>query len=129
MAGAELTLSLDNYNKPSVKEDADADSLRIMRALLRKVDNPIGGNIVFDISQYRFQDIDMLQSTLANDISTHLNRVLPMLVIDNVDVMKVSDNELMINIEISGTTERSKKRYLFNFQQDKNKNVNLKQIL
>lgn len=129
MAGAELTLSLDNYNKPSVKEDADADALRIMRALLRKVDNPIGGNIAFNISQYRFQDMDILESTLANDISIHLNRVLPMLMIDNVEVMQVSKNELVISIEISGVTERSKKRYLFNFQQDKNKNINLKQIL
>lgn len=129
MASAELTLSLDNYNKPSVKEDADADALRIMRALLRKVDNPIGGNIAFNISQYRFQDMDILESTLANDISIHLNRVLPMLMIDNVEVMQVSKNELVISIEISGVTERSKKRYLFNFQQDKNKNINLKQIL
>lgn len=129
MAGMELTLSFDNFNKPLVKEDADASALRICRCLLRKQDNPLGGNVNFDISKYSFQDIEVLAATLGSDIKEHLGRVAPDIFIEDLDVLQTGDKQIAIIIQISGQTANSKKKYLFNLEQDNKNNINLKKLV
>ena len=128
MAGMELTLSFDNFNRPLIKEDADADCLKILRCLTRTKDNPVGGNVEFNISKYRFSDIDQMQSTLASDIRNHINRVLPYVLLDDVDVMKLSEKQLGLVITITGETERSKKRYLFTLEKNEKDSIIIKNL-
>ena len=128
MAGMELTLSFDNFNRPMIKEDADADCLKILRCLTRTKDNPIGGNVDFNISKYRFSDMDDLQSTLATDIRNHINRVLPYVILDDVDVIRLSDTQLGLIITITGETEKSKKRYLFTLQKTEKDTIVIKNL-
>lgn len=124
----ELTLSFDSYNKPLIKLDADADICRILRCLIRKQDNPVLGNLCFDISKYRFEDIDYLSRSLDSDISAHMARVLPDIIITEIKVLKVNRNTLMISIEVLGKSMKSRKKYLTQLSQDKAMNVNLDAI-
>ncbi|MEI2419244.1 hypothetical protein V6O07_03140, partial [Arthrospira platensis SPKY2] len=102
---------------------------RIARCLLRKQDNPIGGNINFNISKYNFQDIEVLAATLGSDIKEHIGRVLPDIFIEDLDVIQTGDKQIAIIIQISGQTANSKKKYLFNLEQDNKNNINLKKLV
>lgn len=129
MSKYELTLSYDSFNKPMIKKDADADALRVVRCLMKKKDNPLMGNIEFNLSQYRFEDIDELDTGLAAKISNHIARVLPMINISEIRIYKVNKNTLGISMHISGETERSRKKYYVEMSQGKDMTVNLDSII
>lgn len=126
----ELTLNINKFNRPDIKQDADADALRILRCILKRKSNPLFGNLEFNISKYRFEDIDELATSLASDIHNHLERVLPDIVIHDVDVKKLNHNTVGIGIMITGKTENSRKQYLFQLQKpDGVKDLKLKDII
>lgn len=126
----ELTLNINKFNRPDVKQDADADALRIIRCILKRKSNPLFGDLEFNISQYRFEDIDELATSLASSIHNHLERVLPDIVIHSVDVTKFNYNTIGIGVVISGITANSKKHYLFKLEKPEGvKNLNLKDII
>lgn len=131
LAKSELTLSVNDYNRPSVKEGADGDALTILRCIFKTRENPLGGNLAFNIGRYRFESIEDSAETLASDIKNHVQRVLPDLYIEDVQVIKLERNTFGIAISIQGKTENSSKKYLFKMQQDhqlKNK-INISDII
>lgn len=113
-------LSIDPFNQPRTKSGVEADaSLVATLFMMKKGSNPLFPDMGFDISSYRYKDIEESITYIKTEFSIHCSTYLPHIQIDTIDVHRTGNKTLMFAFTIVNTYSEKKTNIVFKVVEEK----------
>ncbi len=104
----EECFKMNSFNKPETKSGGDADALLILRGAFKTKQNPMLGDLNFDIEKYRYQPIDTVITYLPTQLSDFVYKKLPDMLPPTIRANKTGENSLTLVIKTRGKTTNEK---------------------
>lgn len=116
----ELTLDIDNFNKPRTLSGSKANAAQIEESLLGKRDSHVTDGVMFMISRYRFKEFTQAMADIKRDLESYCSKYLPNIYIQSIDVKTKTNTSLYVYIYLTDIVESETSVIVFSVEQQKN---------
>lgn len=114
----EALFAVDCFNTPDIKKGVDADAQVLRNMLMARRDCHVTNGIGFELSRYRFTDIESSASVIENELREHCLKYLPEIYIDKLNIKRRSSKQLLIAISIVNKDSGKQKSVFLNMTED-----------
>lgn len=113
-------LSIDNFNQPRTESGVHADATLVATLfMMKKGTNPLYPDMGFDVSSYRFQDIEDSMTQIKTEFTNHCSTYIPHIQIDTIDVQRTGKKVLLFGFTLINTYSETKTRIAFKVVEEK----------
>lgn len=114
----EPLFAIDCYNRPEVKTEIDADAQVLRNMLMTRRNCHVTDGVGFEISRFRFNDLEKSASTIENELREHCLKYLPNIYIDSVKINKRNNKQLLLAITIVNKNTNKTKSVFLNMTEE-----------
>lgn len=114
----EALLGVDCFNTPEIKKGIDADAQVLRTMLMTRRDCHVTEGIGFELSRFRFTDLESSASTIEHELREHCLKYLPDIYIDKINISRRDAKHLLMVISIIDRNTNKPKSVFLNMKEE-----------
>lgn len=114
----EALFAVNCFNTPEIKQGVDAEAQLLRNMLMARRDCHVTNGVGFELSRFRFTDIETSSSTIEHELREHCLKYLSEIYIDKFDVKRRGAKHLLISISIVNQNTGKQKSVFLNMTED-----------